>query len=544
MKKKFYYALFAVLMVAVNTYGQPDLVPNTDNQSSLGTTSLRWKDIHLSHGLFLVNSLTIHASGVNNFFAGANSGKTTLTGTQNTGTGTNALFSITSGSFNTAVGFNTLSANTSGFSNVAVGRNALSTITTNFKNTAVGNNAMAFGLGDFNTAIGTNALERNNNKNNIVAIGDSALFNNGIGATSSVHGEANVAVGSKSLVANGTGFWNNGIGYQSLVKNSSGSRNVGLGTFSLANNTTGAGNVGIGGGAGNNSNDNNNCTFLGLYAGGTTFVANQGFSNSTAIGFNAAIIGSNQVRIGNSSIVSIKGQVGFSTFSDGRFKKNIKEDVPGLTFINKLKAVTYHLDVTGMSKLLKEQNPEAQNERMIVAKAIAEKEKVVYTGFTAQDVEKAAKEIGYDFSGVDAPQSKEDHYALRYAEFVVPLVKAVQELSKENDDLKERLEKLEALVQDKKGSLSVAETIHTTLEQNAPNPFTQQTNIRYNIPGMFRKASLLLTSANGQLIRQENISTAKGVITISAGSLSAGNYNYSLIIDGKIADSKRMLITK
>ena len=46
------------------------------------------------------------------------------------------------------------------------------------------------------------------------------------------------------------------------------------------------------------------------------------------------------------------------------------------------------------------------------------------------------KKIGYNFSGVDAPNNSEDHYGLRYAEFTVPLVKAVQELSKENELLK------------------------------------------------------------------------------------------------------------
>jgi hypothetical protein len=52
----------------------------------------------------------------------------------------------------------------------------------------------------------------------------------------------------------------------------------------------------------------------------------------------------------------------------------------------------------------------------------------------AQDVEKAAKDLNYDFSGVDAPKNDKDLYALRYAEFVVPLVKAVQELSQQNDE--------------------------------------------------------------------------------------------------------------
>ena len=35
--------------------------------------------------------------------------------------------------------------------------------------------------------------------------------------------------------------------------------------------------------------------------------------------------------------------------------------------------------------------------------------------------------LKFDFSGVDTPANENDHYGLRYATFVVPLVKAVQE---------------------------------------------------------------------------------------------------------------------
>lgn len=69
-------------------------------------------------------------------------------------------------------------------------------------------------------------------------------------------------------------------------------------------------------------------------------------------------------------------------------------------------------------------------------------------------------ETGYDFSGVDKPKNSESLYGLLYAEFTVPLVKAVQELSAannlkdekivslqiENELLKSRLEKVEAAI--------------------------------------------------------------------------------------------------
>ena len=49
------------------------------------------------------------------------------------------------------------------------------------------------------------------------------------------------------------------------------------------------------------------------------------------------------------------------------------------------------------------------------------------SGFIAQEVAEAASELNYEFSGVDVPDSGKDLYSLRYSEFVVPLVKAVQE---------------------------------------------------------------------------------------------------------------------
>jgi len=48
------------------------------------------------------------------------------------------------------------------------------------------------------------------------------------------------------------------------------------------------------------------------------------------------------------------------------------------------------------------------------------------SGFIAQEVEQTIQYIGYDFSGVETPK-KNDYYGLRYAEFVVHLVKGMQE---------------------------------------------------------------------------------------------------------------------
>ena len=67
---------------------------------------------------------------------------------------------------------------------------------------------------------------------------------------------------------------------------------------------------------------------------------------------------------------------------------------------------------------------------------------IVYSGFIGQEVEEAAREAGYDFSGVMPPQNDKDYYSLCYAEFVIPLVKAVQEQQEMIEQLQEEVNKL------------------------------------------------------------------------------------------------------
>jgi len=150
-------------------------------------------------------------------------------------------------------------------------------------------------------------------------------------------------------------------------------------------------------------------------------------------------------------VTSIGGYANWTNISDGRVKKNIKANVPGLTFINKLKPVTYNLDLDAADKIAVHSAVQNADAGMLQpsAKKLEErkqKEQILYTGFVAQDVEKAAKELNYDFSGVDAAKNDKDLYGLRYAECVVPLVKAVQELSQQDDSLNLKINQLVPLI--------------------------------------------------------------------------------------------------
>lgn len=293
------------------------------------------------------------------------------------------------GTDNTGIGSGAMRANTSGSLNTAIGLHAL------FLNTSGSNNA----------AIGVDALLNNVDGENNIAIGNFALNTN-------LDGDQNAAIGVNALKANTTGGRGSAIGANALQKNTTGTNNTAIGFEALLDNTTGSFRTGVG----VNSNS-----------------AGSGFNNTTGIGYNAVCSAPNQVRIGNSEVTSIGGFADWTNVSDGRFKQNVSENVIGLDFIKALRPVTYTMDLHAIDDWWAENYHQRDASLAVLG---YDREKIVYTGFIAQEVEATANALGYEFSGVDAPQNEKDYYGLRYSTFVVPLVKAVQEQQTQIDELK------------------------------------------------------------------------------------------------------------
>jgi len=332
-------------------------------------------------------------------FFGFNSGNTgPNNGLDNTGIGTNVLSNNTTGAANIAIGGSSMTLNTTGNDNTAVGYLSLDSNTT----------------GGVNTAVGYASLSHNRDGGANTATGVSALFFN-------TSGNFNVAVGSNSIQDNTNGSENTAIGTSAMETNTSGNENVAVGMLALHENTTGTRN-----------------TALGTEAN----VASGNLTNATAIGFGAIVNASNKVRIGNPSVTVIEGQVPFTTPSDARFKYQVQDDVKGLSFIMQLHPVTYHFDVQRFDE--QQGNPEgariAKPTNYAIQASYKEAAGIRRSGFIAQEVEKAANATGYDFSGIIKPRTAQDHYGLSYEAFVVPLVKAVQELGTEVERLKKENE--------------------------------------------------------------------------------------------------------
>ena len=280
-------------------------------------------------------------------------------------------------------------------------------------NVAVGLGTLAANLtgGVSNTAVGSRTLDRNTTGDYQVAIGQDALSNNTTGSRS-------VAIGYQAMGMNATGtniVSNVAIGYRAAGKTTTGYGNIIIGEDAGLELTTGYDNVWIGKQIGNSGTPN--------------------YNNSTAIGNNTPVDASNKARVGNSSVTSNGGQVTWTAYSDARIKDNVAEEVVGLEFIKALRPVTYNFNVDRQNAL---QGVESEN-----FEGKYDIEKIKFTGFIAQEVEAAAKSVGYDFSGVD---NSGELLGLRYAEFTVPLVKAVQELTELLDERTARIEELEKTV--------------------------------------------------------------------------------------------------
>jgi hypothetical protein len=125
---------------------------------------------------------------------------------------------------------------------------------------------------------------------------------------------------------------------------------------------------------------------------------------------------SNKVRVGNTSVTVIGGQVGWSTLSDGRAKTDVKDIALGLDFIQALRPVAYRL--------------KGGNGRIDL-------------GFVAQDVETV---LGDEYNVLSVGGDADRTLSLRQADLMAPMVKAIQEQQQIIDSLRKEVSKLKEMI--------------------------------------------------------------------------------------------------
>ncbi len=430
--------------------GRKALFSNTEGIGNLAIGQFALLD-NISGGYNIglgVDALYHNTEGSNNIAIGPYSMKYNTTGYCNISNGLSAMYNNTTGYYNIGTGFKALYNNTSGNYNVAYGYSALYSNTEGSSNIAIGTDALNKNInGGHNFASGERALYNNTSGGENIAIGLNSLYYN-------TNGWQNIALGTNALHNNTSGDFNLAIGCKAL-EGSTAMENVGIGAYALQNNVLGQGNVAVGIQAGYDPNDVNYyySTFLGFHT-----KLNAERWNVTMLGSlisGAQCTGNNQVILGNTQVQQIRAQVsGITTYSDERFKTQVKEDVSGLDFILKLKPVTY----VEKPELLHEiwGTPDSVMQMMDHSGM----EDVRFIGLLAQDVEEAAKESGFDFPGIEVPRNSNEVYSLRYTDFIMPVIKAVQEQQAIIAEQQQKIDQQQLLIEDLLRRIEAIEAKH------------------------------------------------------------------------------------
>ena len=134
--------------------------------------------------------------------------------------------------------------------------------------------------------------------------------------------------------------------------------------------------------------------------------------------------------------------------------------------------------------------------------------------------------------------------AVNYIELIPILVQSINELNAKIAALEGSNAKTRSY--NNTTDIDGLETINAALlSQNNPNPFTTATNIEMQIPSDASVVLFCIYDMSGKQVKQITINErGKTTLNVTSEGLSAGMYLYSLIIDGKVIDTRRMILTK
>jgi len=217
-------------------------------------------------------------------------------------------------------------------------------------------------------------------------------------------------------------------------------------------------------------------------------------------------------------------------FSDSKIKENIRSIDSPLSSICQINAIQY--DLTRESFM---NTPEERIDELV------EDGKNKY-GVIAQEL----KEILPDLVVYNKDA---ELYGVNYIGLIPILVEAIKEQQIQIEELKAAIVIDEAL---KGASVSTASTDPlssevgiSTLNQNAPNPFTEETTISYSLSETVGSATLFIYDMSGKQLRSYDLSDrGDSKINILGGELDAGMYMYSLVTDGLLIETKQMILTE
>mgnify|MGYP002623809206 CR=1 FL=1 len=143
-------------------------------------------------------------------------------------------------------------------------------------------------------------------------------------------------------------------------------------------------------------------------------------------------------------------------------------------------------------------------------------------------------------------EDENGNVSINYVEMVPLLVQSINELSQELAELKgtsskKAKKKAEATTIDE----ATFEVDIVRMDQNKPNPFSESTVITLNIPKNTQKANIFIYDMSGKQVKAIPVSErGETNITVFASDLTAGMYIYTLVVDGKVAVTRKMIVSE
>jgi hypothetical protein len=136
------------------------------------------------------------------------------------------------------------------------------------------------------------------------------------------------------------------------------------------------------------------------------------------------------------------------------------------------------------------------------------------------------------------------------ASAAVPANALTTDLQSQIEDLKNQVQELRSLLASRiqltpaQASQLQSESA-TWLGDNRPNPASGTTTINYSLPAQVSTATCQVYSLDGRQMATIvlNPSAGPGQVQFGTGKLASGIYIYSLIVNGKLADTKKMVVS-